>query len=276
MKNPLENQDLEIDLIIQAIYQKYGHDFRDYARASIKRRLLKVLQSENMRHLGELQHKLIYDPDFFRSIIQAFSIHVTELFRDAEFYLALKNKVISQLKKKEHLKVWIAGCSSGEEAFSVAILFYEAWLYDKTDFYATDMNRVVLEEAKKGYIARKNLPAYSEAYHKIGGKANLSDYLVFDQDQPRLKPKLMQNIVFADHNLVHDQAFAEMDLIVCRNVLIYFNQTLQQRVLELFRQSLVPQGFLGLGQQEGLHFTSHANEFKEICSDENIYQWRGV
>ena len=275
MKQHKTNQKLELDLITQAIYLRYGIDFRDYSLNSLYRRLMRRLKIEGLHSLGEMQHKVIYEPEFFHKVYQDFSVQVTEMFRDTSFFQLIKNEVLSQLKPKMHLKVWVAGCATGEEIFSLAILFHEAGLYEKTDFYATDMNTKVINQAKTGDLRKERIPRYNTAYHSVGGKGDLLDYLDIQKRQVKIKPWLLENIVFADHNLAQDQAFAEMDLIVCRNVLIYFNKDLQKKVLQLFRASLIKEGFIGFGMQESLYFSDYADEFQEISSIEKLYQWNG-
>jgi len=266
------NQSIEVELITQAIYLKYGYDFRDYSRAAIQRRLLLRLEKEGLANLSALLHRLLYEPRFFAQILGDFSINVTEMFRDPAFYLSLKTKVLPELGQRPQLKVWHAGCGSGEEVYSLAILFKEAGLYDRTQFYATDINRTVLDKARNGEIPIRELKNYSANYLRAGGETSLTDHLLLQAGTARIRPDLLANILFSDHNLAHDQVFGEMDLILCRNVLIYFNQKLQNKVLQLFRDSLRPGGFLGLGMKEDLSFADSRNDFTPLPDKVHLYQ----
>ncbi len=266
------DRSIEVELIVHAIHLKYGYDFRDYSRAAIQRRLLLRLQKEGLANLAELQHRIIHQPEFFARILTDFSINVTEMFRDPEFYQGLKGQVFPELARRRHLKVWHAGCGSGEEVFSLAILFMEAGLYQRTQFYATDINREVLARARRGEIPFKDLRKYSANYLAVGGEQSLADYLDISHGEATIRPDLLANILFSDHNLVHDQVFGEMDLILCRNVLIYFNRNLQNRVLDLFRESLTPGGYLCLGMKESLYFADPGNDLVEVVPAVSIYQ----
>lgn len=266
-------QSLETDLIVEGIYRMYGIDFRDYAKHSIERRLVGRMKKEKMRHLGDLLHKVVGDPNFFSQVYTDLSVQVTEMFRDAVFFNTLSTQLLPLFESKESIKVWVAGCATGEEVFSLSILFDEAGLSDKTQFYATDMNQQVLEEAKTGKISAYDAYSIEQAYMLSGGIKCFFDYVDEKPDGIYLKPQYLENIVFSDHNLVHDQAFGEMDLVVCRNVLIYFNDDLKERVMNLFMESLVRGGFLGLGLQEGLHFCRRQKEFIELVAGSRLYQW---
>jgi len=263
---------IEVELIVQAIYLRYGYDFRDYSRASIKRRLELRLEKENLNNLAELQHRVIHEPNFFKQLISDFSINVTEMFRDPEFYAAVRGKILPHLARQPNLKVWIAGCGTGEEAYSLAILFKEHNLHEQTQFYATDLNSASLDRARTGQVSLKEMRKYSVNYLESGGLGSLMDYFSLTANQAVLDAGLMRKILFADHNLVHDQVFGEMDLILCRNVLIYFNKALQQRVLELFRESLKPQGYLCLGMKEGLYFSDLGSDLETVDNRVKIYR----
>jgi len=266
-------QSIEVELLVEAIYLRYGYDFRDYSRASVKRRILRRLEKENMHHISELQRKLLYDESFFRTVISDFSINVTEMFRDPLFFQTLTAMVIPDLAKLKQIKVWHAGCGTGEEVYSLAILFKENNIYDKTIFYATDINDETLDMARSGRIPLKDLKKYSVNYSEAGGEHSLSDYLVIRPHGVNLREDLLKNIVFSDHNLVHDKGFGEMNLILCRNVLIYFNRNLQRKVLDLFRESLVRRGYLCLGMKESLYFTDSKDDFNLIDPKTNIYRF---
>jgi len=266
-------QSLETDLIVEGIYRMYGIDFRDYAKHSLERRLVGRMKKEKMRHLGDLLHKVVGDPHFFSKVYTDLSVQVTEMFRDVVFFNTLTTQLLPLFENNESIKVWAAGCASGEEVYSLAILFHEAGLSGKTQFYATDMNSNALDLAKTGKINHFDEFSIEQSYVLSGGERNLIDYIDEKPDGIYLKPELLENIVFSDHNLVHDQAFGEMDLIICRNVLIYFNDELKQRVISLFMESLVKGGFIGLGLQEGLHFTPHQKSFVELVAGSRLYQW---
>lgn len=267
-----ENEKIEFDLILQAIYQKYGFDFRNYSKASIRRRLRYRLDKSNFKTISEMQHKLLYDKQFFSTLLLDLTINVTEMFRDPSFFKTLRNVVISQLKKQPFIKVWHAGCSSGEEVYSTAILLKEEGLYESSLIYATDANDVVLEKAKSGVFAIDKMKDYTINYRKAGGLASFSDYYTARYDHAIMDNSLKKNIVFSNHNLVTDSVFGEMDIIVCRNVLIYFNRELQDRVFKLFRDSLHPGAFLCLGSKETIRFSSCSDDFENVAEKEKIYR----
>lgn len=266
-------QSIEVELLVEAIYLRYGYDFRDYSRASVKRRILRRLEKEKMHHISELQRKLLYDESFFRKVMADFSVNVTEMFRDPFFFLTLTTLVIPELAKLKQIKVWHAGCGTGEEVYSLAILFKEKDIYDKTIFYATDISDDALGIARSGRVALKDLKKYSVNYSEAGGERSLSDYLIIRPHGVNLREDLLQNIVFSDHNLVHDKGFGEMNLILCRNVLIYFNRNLQRKVLALFRESLARRGYLCLGMKESLYFAEGKDDFSLIDPKTNIYRF---
>lgn len=267
-----ENQNIEIQLLLQAIYLKYGYDFRNYAKASIKRRIQHRLTKSSMANISAMQHKLLYDVAFFNTLLLDLSINVTEMFRDPNFYLALRKSVLPALKHFPYLKIWHAGCSTGEEVYSMAILLKEEGLYERTQIYATDMNEVVLKKAKDGIFAIDQLKHYTENYQKAGGKESFSDYYVAHYDHVVMDKSLKEHVLFSDHNLATDGVFGEMNLIVCRNVLIYFNRELQNRVLGLFLESLADKGFLCLGSKESVRFSEQTDSFDDVVKDEKIYQ----
>ncbi len=268
----IDIQNLEIQLLLQAIQLRYGYDFRNYARASIRRRIEHRLVRNGLPNISAMQHQLLYDEVFFSQLLRDFSINVTEMFRDPSFYLAIRNTVIPELKKHPFLKIWHAGCSTGEEVYSMAILLKEEGLYDKTQIYATDMNEVVLKKAKDGIYDISRLKQYTANYQKAGGLESFSDYYIAHNEHVILDQSLKKNILFSEHNLATDGVFGEMNLIMCRNVLIYFNRELQNRVIQLFFDSLAPEGFLAIGSKESLLFSNNANDFKEIVKKEKIYQ----
>ncbi len=267
----LDTQNVEIQLLLQAIYLKYGYDFRNYAKASIKRRILHRLTTERLTSISEMQHKVLYDESFFGKLLLDFSINVTEMFRDPPFYAAIRQHVVPKLRALPHLKIWHAGCSTGEEVYSMAILLKEEGLYDRTQIYATDMNEVVLKQAKEGIFAINYLKQYTANYQKAGGRESFSDYYSAHYDHVVMDKSLKKRILFSDHNLATDGVFGEMNLIMCRNVLIYFDRDLQNRVFNLFKESLCENGFLCLGSKESVRLSTHSECFDDVIKEEKIY-----
>lgn len=268
----IDTKDIEVDLLLQAVYMKYGYDFRNYSKAHLKRRINQRVQLSGFNTISELQNKVLWDKVFFRSFLQDLSINVTEMFRDPEFYLAFREKVVSDLKTYARLKVWHAGCSTGEEVYSLAILLHEENLLDRTQIYATDFNKSVLETAKQGIYSKKDIYLYAKNYKEAGGKGKLSDYYTSKYGSVLFDKSLSKNIVFADHNLVTDSVFAEVNLIFCRNVLIYFDKFLQNKVLKLFTESLTKRGILCLGTKESLRFTDFEHNYALLDKKMKIYK----
>ena len=265
---------IEIDLILDAIFQKYGYDFRNYSRAHVKRRLLHRLAGSHLKSLSQMQHEVLYDPSFFQEILKDLSINVTEMFRDPKFYLALRSEIIPLLKTYPFIKVWHAGCSTGEEVYSFAIVLKEEGLYDRVQIYATDFNRTVLDIAKKGIYPINRIKEFTANYQQAGGKQSFSDYYMADYNSVIFDQSLKKNIVFAEHNLVTDSVFAEVNIIICRNVLIYFNRELQNKVFTLFTESLINGGFLCLGSKETLQFSQNAGLYDVLNAYEKLYKKR--
>ncbi|PKP32442.1 MAG: chemotaxis protein CheR [Bacteroidetes bacterium HGW-Bacteroidetes-16] len=265
---------IEIDLILDAIFQKYGYDFRNYSRAHVKRRLLHRLAGSHFKSLSQMQHEVLYDPSFFQEILKDLSINVTEMFRDPKFYLALRSEIIPLLKTYPFIKVWHAGCSTGEEVYSFAIVLKEEGLYDRVQIYATDFNRTVLDIAKKGIYPINRIKEFTANYQQAGGKQSFSDYYMADYNSVIFDQSLKKNIVFAEHNLVTDSVFAEVNIIICRNVLIYFNRELQNKVFTLFTESLINGGFLCLGSKETLQFSQNAGLYDVLNAYEKLYKKR--
>ena len=272
MNNTNENEKIEFDLILEAIYQKYGYDFRNYAKASLRRRLRYRLSQSNLETISEMQHKLLNDKEFFDTLLLDLTINVTEMFRDPSFFKALREIVISELKKQPFIKVWHAGCSSGEEIYSTAILLKENGMYESSLIYATDTNEMVLDKAKSGIFPIEKMKDFTVNYRKAGGIASFADYYTARYDNAIMDNSLKKNIVFSNHNLVTDSVFGEMDLIMCRNVLIYFNRELQDRVFRLFLDSLRPGGFLCLGSKETIRFSSFSENFENVIEKERVYR----
>lgn len=269
-----KSQDIEIQLFLEALWLKYGYDFRNYARAHIKRRILHRLSISGMDSISQLQSKVLYDRAFFKNILLDFSINVTEIFRDPSFYMAVRKEVIPLLKTYPFLKIWHAGCSSGQEVYSMAILLKEEGLYPKTQIYATDINENMIEKARQGIYSIELMKEYTANYQKAGGLHSFAEYYTAKYDSVIFNKSLKQQMIFADHNLVTDGVFGEMNMIVCRNVLIYFNRELQQRVIKLFYDSLVPGGFLCLGSKESLRFSDNEKNFEPLVKGEKIYKKR--
>lgn len=263
---------IEIELLLQAIFSKYGYDFRNYSKAHVKRRLLNRLSASHLESISEMQYKVLYEPEFFDILLQDLSINVTEMFRDPGFYLAMRKEVLPILKTYPYFKVWHAGCSTGEEVYSFAVLLKEEGIYDRAQIYATDFNRDVIEIAKKGIYPIDRIKEFTANYQAAGGTQSFSDYYMANYNSVIYDQSLKKNLVFAEHNLVTDSVFAEANLIICRNVLIYFNKELQNRVVKLFNESLVNGGFLGLGSKETLQFTEQVNNFDIVNSNEKIYK----
>ncbi len=267
-----ESQNIEIDLILEAIYQMHGYDFRNYGRAHIKRRLLHRLQLSKLSSISEMQHKILYDESFFNLILKDFSINVTEMFRDPSFYKRLRDEIIPILKTYPFIKIWHAGCSSGEEVYSMAILLMEEGLYDRTQIYATDFNHQILMKAKEGIYPINKIKEFTLNYQKAGGTRSFSDYYMAKYESVIFNNDLKKNIVFAEHNLVNDSAFAEIHLLMCRNVLIYFNKDLQNQVIKLFTSSILPGGYLCLGTKETIQFTDSIQNYDIIFDNEKIFK----
>ncbi len=265
-------QDIETDLLLEAVYHRFGYDFRDYNKAHIKRRILHRMQTTGARSISEMQHKVLHEEGFIEVILRDLSINVTEMYRDPSFYLSIRNEVFPILKTYPFIKIWHAGCATGEEVYSFAIMLKEEGLLNRAQIYATDFNPLVLETARKGIYPISRIKEYTQNYQSAGGNQSFSDYYIATYDSVILDQSLRKNIVFAEHNLVTDSVFAEVHLVVCRNVLIYFNKDLQNRVVKLFTESLVKGGFLGLGSKENLMFTDVYDKYYVVDAKEKIYK----
>lgn len=268
-------EEIELGLLLEAIFQKYHYDFRGYAQASIKRRLKQALERFNCRTLSQLQDKVLHDPSVLPILLSYLTVQVSELFRDPAYFLALREHVLPHLRTYPSLKVWVAGCGTGEEIYSLVILFREEGLEDRTIFYGTDISPDALKKAEAGKYAADRIPLFTENHRRAGGKSSLSDYYTAAYGAAVFDKSLRRRVVFSDHSLVSDEVFAEMQLISCRNVLIYFRELLQNRALGQFKDSLARKGFLGLGSKETLRFSEHAAAFTEFVPSERIYQKRG-
>lgn len=266
------NTDIEIRLLIEAIYLKYSYDFRDYSGASIKRRVLHALRQLECATISALQERVLHDPHMFMQLLQYLTIPVSEMFRDPEHFLALRREVVPLLKTYPSLKIWIAGCSTGEEVYSMAILLREEGLLERTIIYATDINPTSLEKAKQGIYSLERMRAYTESYQRAGGQRSFSDYYTAAYGHAIFDSSLRENVTFADHSLATDSVFSETHLVSCRNVLIYFNKTLQDRAFGLFHESLCHRGFMLLGSKETLDFSAYSDRFETLTRPERIYR----
>ncbi len=267
-------EDLEIRLLLEAIYHRFHYDFRNYALSSIKRRLRQAREQLGFASVSAMQEALLHDASMLPRLIGYLTVQVSEMFRDPSYFRALREKVAPHLRTYPSLKVWIAGCSSGEELYSLVILFREEGLENQTLFYATDINQEALAKAAAGVYGLDRLRLFTENHRKSGGKTSLSDYYRAAYGGAVFDKSLRSRVVFSDHSLVTDAAFGEMHLISCRNVMIYFDRTLQDRAVGLFRESLPRGGFLGLGSKESLRFSEHADAFAEFVREEKIYRKR--
>lgn len=267
-----ESEKIEIDLLLEAIYLKYGYDFRNYAKASIRRRVRHRLAQSGFKTVSEMQHKLLYDREFFGTLLMDLTINFSEMFRDPPFFKALRETVIPELRPKHFIKIWHAGCATGEEVYSLAILLTEEGMDNKARIYATDADEGVLAAAKNGVFPISRMKDYTINYRNAGGLASFSDYYTSRYEHAIMDDRLRGNIVFADHNLATDGVFGEMDLILCRNVLIYFNRQLQDRVLSLFSDSLCTGGYLCLGAKETIRLSSVSDAFEGVDENHRIYR----
>lgn len=268
----IEVEKVEIELLLEAVYRCHGYDFRNYAKASLKRRLSNMVRYAEVNHVSELIEKILYDKEFFSRFLKEMSVSVTEMFRDPSFYLAIRDKVVEFLRTYPFVKIWHAGCSTGEEVYSMAILLHEENILEKTHIYATDYNPHSLGIAREGVYSHKDMEKYNTSYIEAGGKLALSDYFFGKYKSVRVHDFLKENITFAHHSLVSDASFGEMHMIICRNVLIYFDKTLQDRVYSLFDDSLIHDGFLCLGTKESLNLTDHDGSFEKFSIKEKIYR----
>lgn len=267
-----ELEKLEIKLLLDGVYAWYGYDYRNYAYSSIRRRVWHRIHAEKLSSVTGLLEKILHDPACFRRLMADFSINVTEMFRDPLFFLNFREQVVPMLRTYPSIRIWLAGCSTGEEVYSMAILLQEEGIYDKTKIYATDINADVLKVAKSGKYSLNQMRKYTNNYFQAGGKKAFSDYYSVDGEGVTFNKELKKNIVFAQHNLVTDKSFNEFHVILCRNVLIYFDKSLQERVHRLFYESLGSLGVLGLGDKEALGYTDIANCYEELSYNQKLYK----
>ena len=262
----------DLDQLLAAIYERYGFDFRNYARPCVQRRVEKYRRETGATSLAQLTEALLADESAMQDLLDMLSISVTSMFRDPEFFLLVRNEVLPILRTYPSIRVWVAGCASGEEAYSLAILLEEEGVYERCRIYATDVNEVLLSRAKAGTFSLQRMQGYTENYQRTGPRAAFSDYYHASEHYAALDSRLGRHIVFAHHDLVHDGPFNEFHLILCRNVLIYFDQQLQARVVARFLASLRMFGVLGLGSQESLQFGPHASRFVPIHEQARLYR----
>ena len=262
----------EIDELLEKIWQKYGYDFRNYARASLERRISYRLSTSGLKSISEMTFKIINDMDFFENFLNDMSITVTEMFRNPFVFKKIVNEVFPHLKTYHRINIWHAGCATGEEVYSLAILLEENQLLEKCQIYATDYNNKSLYICNEGIYPLEKMKEYSENYILSGGKKSFSDYYHANYESAIFKNSLKDNICFAHHNLMRDVSFAEMNIVICRNVMIYFDRKLQNQVLNLFNDSLINRGFLILGDKETLSFTEVESKYEEFAKKEKIYR----
>ncbi len=272
MNNIIE--DTEIQGLLDGIYEKYGYDFRNYSRPHITRRINRKLSISDYNNFEELADGVLADVNKFEKMLAEMFVHTTRMFRNSWFYQSFRKKIVPVLRTYPSIRVWNAGCATGEEVYSIAIILKEEGLYDKSIIYATDISDNVLQEAKSGVYPISRMKGYTESYQRSGGRESFSDYYKADQNYAIMESFLRKNIVFSSHNLTTDEVFAEMNVILCRNVLIYFNKRLQARALRVFRDSLCLRGFLCLGSKEDIRFSPYSDDFEDFTEQEKIYKRR--
>lgn len=263
---------IEIELLLEGIFRHYGFDFRAYAYASIRRRLWKRIEEEGLGSMSALQERVLHEPAMMEKLLLDLSINVTAMFRDPSFYVTFREHVVPLLRTYPFIRIWHAGCSTGEEVYSMAMLLREEGLYDRSRIYATDINEVVLQRAKAGIFPLDRMQEYTDNYMRAGGKRSFSEYYTAKYGGALFDQSLTKNVVFSQHNLVTDRSFSEFNVVLCRNVLIYFDKTLQSKVHTLFYDSLAMFGVLVLGSKETLRFMSHEECYQQIAPPEKIFR----
>lgn len=271
-KDAHDLETLEVELLLEGVHRHYGFDFRQYSPSSLRRRLRYRLREEGLPSLSHLQALVLHDSEAMNRLLADLSINVSAMFRDPSFYLALREQVVPLLRTYPFIRIWSAGCSQGEEIYSLAILLKEEGLYERSRIYATDINRTALDAAQSGVYPLEKADAYAADYLAAGGQRALADYYTAAYNGIRLNRDLIKNVVFAQHNLASDTSFNDFHLIVCRNVLIYFGKPLQERVHGIFYESLIPLGVLALGAKETLSFSSYEECYKPLAEQERIYR----
>ncbi len=270
--NETDLEAVQLRDLMQSIFEKYGVDFRSYAVSSLTRRVRKQLGDEGLATIPQLQSRVLEDAAAMGRFLNALTIHVTAMFRDPAFYLVFREQVVPMLRTYPYLRIWIAGCSTGEEVYSLAILLVEEGLYDRCRIYATDVSDQVLTKARSGIFSLASMQEYTRNYQKAGGQQSFAEYYTSDNDFAVMRSTLRENVIFSAHNLVGDTCFNEFHVIFCRNVMIYFNRTLQERVHGLFYDSLLTFGYLGLGRSENIRFTRHEKKYEPVSASEKLYR----
>jgi chemotaxis protein methyltransferase CheR len=264
--------EIELALLLEGIYRRYGFDFREYAPASLRRRIWRRVHAEGLATVSALQDKLLHDPSCMERLLLDLSINVTSMFRDPSFYVRFREQVVPLLRTYPFTRIWVAGCSTGEEVYSLAILLHEEGIYDRARIYATDINESVLERARSGVFPLDKMREYTQNYIKAGGERAFSEYYLAKYDGAQFQRSLVDNVVFAQHNLVSDGSFNEFNVIVCRNVMIYFDRALQDKVHHLFYDSLTMFGVLALGAKESIKFSPFESSYEELDANERLYK----
>ena len=272
MPHALTTFDIELNLLLEGVFQKYQHDFRHYARSSLRRRIRQAMERFGCASVSRLQERVLHEPEVFAQMLQYFTVQVSEMFRDPEYFLALRRQVLPVLSTYPSIRIWVAGCSTGEEVWSLAILLAEEGLLERSIIYATDINPEALKAAEAGIYGVDRIAQFSQSYLQAGGKGSLADYYTATEHGVIFDRALRRTAVFADHSLATDSVFSEVHLVSCRNVLIYFDRELQERALGLFHEALIHRGFLGLGNRETLRFTGQAANYAEFCATERLYR----
>lgn len=267
-----EREDVEIDLLLEGVYRFYGFDFRDYSRTSLKRRILELMHAEKLASVSAFQEKILHDTGYLERFLLGLSVHATAMFRDPSFYLTFRKRVVPLLRTYPTVQIWIAGCSTGEEVYSLAILLQEERLYEKCRIYATDISLSVLRKARDAIFPLAAMREYTNNYHQAGGLQEFSDYYTAQYDNVMFSAGLKSNLVFSEHNLATDGSFNEFQVILCRNVMIYFNKDLQARVHNLLYDSLSMFGVFGLGNKESLKFTPRAEAYQGLNDQDKLYR----
>lgn len=265
-------EDIEVQLLLEGVYQYYGFDFRNYAPASLKRRIRNILHTEQVSSVSALQDRILHDPACLDRFLLSLTVNVTSMFRDPAFFIAFRDRVVPLLRTYPFIRIWHAGCSTGQEVYSMAILLQEEGLYHRCRIYATDTNELVLKKARSGIYSLELMQEYTQLYLKAGGKRSFSEYYTAAYGSALFRPSLRDNIIFSQHNLATDRSFNEFNVILCRNVMIYFDRVLQQRVHQLFYDSLCTFGILGLGQQESLRLTPFESRYEELEKGNKLYR----
>jgi chemotaxis protein methyltransferase CheR len=265
-------EELELDLLLTGIARRWGYDFRGYSPASLRRRVRKAMHNEQVRTLSALQERVLHRPESLQRFITALSVNVTGMFRDPQVYRTLRRQVLPMLRTYPFVRIWHAGCSTGEEVYSMAILLHEEGLLERCRIYATDISDDLLQRARRGVFPLRDMQEHTAAYHRAGGKGDFSTYYIADHQSAILRDELRRHLVFSQHNLVSDSSFNEFQLILCRNVLIYFSEALRERVHRLFYDSLVNFGILALGIRESMRFTPYADRYEPLVESLGLYR----